>query len=109
MTYDLSIDAGATYPLTVTVADTDLTGYTARTQFRRDASSADIDFEATTTNGKLVITDVGPPGVLVLTIPAAETAELQNDYVYDMEIESAAGVVTRILQGAVSVDAEVTR
>ena len=107
-TYNMAIDAGATYVLVITVSSTDLTDYSARMQFRRQIDSTSTDFEATTANGKLVLTDASN-GEITLTITDTETAAFNSQYVYDLEIESAGGVVTRIMEGRVTVSPEVTR
>ena len=106
--YNLNIDAGTTFVLTVTVENTDLTGYSARTQFRTNVTSSNFVYEGTTGNGDIVITDA-VNGVFTLTISATDTAALSKTYVYDIEIESAGGVVTRVLRGDVVVRPQVTR
>lgn len=48
-------------------------------------------------------------GVVRLTIPASVTATMSGEYLYDLEIESAGGEVTRVLEGLCSISAEITR
>lgn len=106
--YDLSIDAGQTYSLAITVENTNLTGYSARCQFRRNISSSTVVYDGTTVNGKIVLTDAAN-GVLTLNLTDTETSALSGIYVYDLEIVSGSGQVTRILQGSVVISPEVTR
>lgn len=114
----------------------DLTGYTARMQVRAtpDASTKILDLSSE--NGRITID--GPNGTVTVTIPAAQLTEgpggldlssitappawvrevledltVFRGYgkvaVYDLELVSAGGVVTRLLQGQVCFDPEVTR
>lgn len=111
--YNMQINAGATFSLVINVTDSsdnaiDLTGYTARTQFRENIDDDTTAFEATTANGKLVTTDAAN-GELTLTISDTETAAFNGPFVYDLEIESSGGVVDRIMEGQVYVSPEVTR
>lgn len=111
--YNLLIEAGATFNLTVTYTDSggtpiDLTGYTARMQIRANPADPGSTFELNTTNGRIVIT--GPTGLLTLLISAADTGALTlTTGVYDLIVTSAGGVVSRLLQGDVTVDAAVTK
>lgn len=86
-----------------------LTGYKIRAQFRAKQSSPDILQEFSTTNGKLVITDV-LTGKFQLVLTAAETsAILYKSAVYDLEVEDATEFVIRLIEGSVTVVPEVTR
>jgi tRNA threonylcarbamoyladenosine modification (KEOPS) complex Pcc1 subunit len=52
----------------------------------------------------------GTAGTVTLTIAATDTANLTPGlYVYDLELVSGAGVVSRIIEGNFKVKAEVTR
>jgi hypothetical protein len=52
----------------------------------------------------------GAAGTIVITLTATQTAALTaGNYVYDLELVSGAGVVTRLVQGNVTVTAEITR
>lgn len=106
-TYNLSIEQGATFSLEVTLRAPgggvfSLVGYTVRAQIRRSHThSQAFDFSVTLT--------APATGVFVLGLSAAQTAALGFDTgVWDLEI-ALNGVVTRVLQGAVSVSPEVTR
>ena len=110
--YNMNIDAGIDYNVTFIYKDSDgnpidLTNYTARMQFRRTIDNDTIDKEMTTVTGHLVITPA--EGQIKLDILNAETTALSGIYFYDLEIVSAADVVTRMIQGKVIISGEVTR
>lgn len=111
--YDLKIDQGADFDLTVTWRDSngtpiDLTGYTAALQIRRTVDAPDpplVDLA----NGS-GITLGGVAGTVDIAVPAADTRDFQpGGGVWDLELTSPGGVVTRLLQGRVKVSPEVTR
>lgn len=111
--YDLYIEQGATLSLPIVWKDSEgavinITGYTARMQVRQSVNSSTILLSATTENGKLVID--GANGKVTISLPAADTAAITwLAGVYDLELVSSGGVVTRLLQGSVVVSREVTR
>ena len=110
-TYDIEIDAGATFQLQALWKDSDgdpinLTGYSARMHIRRTVEADDIDVELTSGSG---ITLGGTAGTIDIEINDATTSGLSGEYVYDLELESGGGVVSRVIQGAVTVIPEVTR
>ena len=109
--YDLEIEQGATFSLlmtwTISSVPVNLTGYTARLQARIDVDETSTILSLTTASG---ITLGGAAGTITLDRSAAQTAVLpQGQYVYDLELESSGGVVTRLLQGELDISAEVTR
>jgi hypothetical protein len=112
-TYNMTIDQGTTVSIdfqyrTSAGVVIPLTSYTARMQARPTPSSAVTVMDATTTNGQLVVT--GATGTVTLTLTAAQSAALDFDRAYyDIEIVSPAGVVTRLVQGTVTLSREVTR
>lgn len=86
----------------------DLTGYVARMQIRKTIESPHILLELTTENTRITITPL--TGRLDLVIGATDTAGLDfTTAVYDLEMESLAGEVTRLVRGSVTLIAEVTR
>ena len=108
--YNLTIDQGATFGRTITVRDADnaLYDFTARMQIRSEIDSADVMIELTTENGRITLG--GAAGTILLSIAAADTANLSTDGVYDLEIiNGSTGRVDRLLRGAVKVELEVTR
>jgi hypothetical protein len=110
--YNFTIDQGSNWDLNVIYKDStgtviNLTGYTAAMQLRQNYNSDTADLTLNTSNGGIVIT--GAQGKLVLSATAVQTAALDAGfYVYDLEISSG-GVVTRLIQGQITVAGEVTR
>ena len=112
-TFNITINQGATFELTVTWKDSagtaiNLTGYSARMQVRETYSSTTSVVSLTNGSG---ITLGGSAGTIAIVISATTTAALTAPFsgVYDLELVSAGGVVTRLLQGAATVSPEVTR
>jgi hypothetical protein len=111
---DLEVKQGATYQLDlyyVTSAGTaiDLSGYTARMTLRADfeATTALLSLTSSPAAG-LVVT--GASGLVTVTITNTQTAALTaGPFVYDLEIVSAGGVVTRMAEGVGVISREVTR
>jgi hypothetical protein len=114
--YDLRIKQGATFRRSAIYRNSDrvaidLTGYSIRAQIRATYDAAQPLVALT------CAIDDGPAGKFSWSLSAIQTAALaatgsapgkRASYVWDMELEQA-GVVTRILQGAVYVSPEVTR
>ena len=110
--YSFVIDQGANWYLTITYKDStgtaiNLTGYTAAMQFRQTASSATAALSLTTGAG---ITITGATGTIAIAATAAQTGDMAAaKYDYDLEITASSGVVTRLIQGVATVNAQVTR
>ena len=110
--YNFTIDQGSNWNLNVVYKDStgtviNLTGYTAAMQLRQNYNSDTAELTLNTSNGGIVIT--GAQGKLVLSATAIQTGALDAGfYVYDLEISSG-GVVTRLIQGQITVAGEVTR
>ena len=110
-TYNFNAPQGQTFNETVTwkvsgVA-ANLTGYTARMQGRPNVDSSEKYVDISTTSG---ITLGGSAGTINLTVSAVVMATVPaGRHVYDLELISSGGVVTRLLSGAFKVSAEVTR
>lgn len=108
---DLLIPQGATYRHVFAYVDSanapvDITGYTARMQIRATISATAKLYESA--GGDFVINGVA--GEVILTIASATTtAWTWATGVYDIEIVSPLGEVTRLIKGKVKVDPEVTR
>ena len=114
--YNITCQQGATFQRQLTWTDSardayNLTGYTARMQVRDNVSSNTVVIALSTTAGSGgTITLGGIAGTVDLLIPAANTTTLTaGQYVYDLELVSGGGVVTRLLEGNFKVTAEVTR
>ena len=106
--YNFTLNQGATFNKQMTVKENNsplnLTGYTAAMQLRStyDSSTVALSMTAAVVNAT--------QGVLSISATATATAALEEGiYVYDLEISTSAGVVTRLLQGQVTVSPEVTR
>jgi len=106
---NLFIDQGTTYSVNVTAKYTngdiiDLTGYTANSMIRKHYTSTNSTaFTATVANAV--------NGIVNLFLTANATANLTSGrYVYDCEIsETSSGSVTRIVEGIVTINPQVTR
>lgn len=106
---NLSIDQGSTFATTfnLTNEDTgellDLSTYSAAGQIRKHYTSSNaVSFVCTLNNNT---------GILAATLTANTTRQLSaGRYVYDIELtESISGSVSRIVEGIVTVNPEVTR
>lgn len=104
---NLLIDQGTTFSTTITVSDDDgnalnLEGYTGAAQLRKHyTSSNSVSFNVSIS---------GTTGEVTLALAAnATTLITPGRYVYDCEITSGSGVVSRILEGIITVTPEVTR
>ena len=109
--YNFTIEQGATFNLLMTWridnVPVNLTGYTARLQARIDVDETDTILSLTTGAG---ITLGGAAGTITIDQTAGQTAVLpKGEYVYDLELQSSGGIVTRLLQGELNISAEVTR
>lgn len=130
--YDITADQGATLHLSFLwrqprtpqqVTDdepgtpVDLTGYSARMHLRTEVADPDIALELTTENGRIILgasdraaTPDPVSGVVTLWVEAAAMEDLDAaTYVYDLEMVSGDGFVTRFIEGKLKVRAEVTR
>ena len=112
---ELVVPQGATFIYEMTYVDpltnnapVNLTGFTARMQVRAKLGDAAIVYSADTTADMAI--PAPATGVVLLTVPAAVTATWTfRRAVFDVEIVSSAGIVTRIVKGAMLLDREVTR
>jgi hypothetical protein len=86
----------------------DFTDHTARMQIRRTIDSSTVMIELTTENGGLEFTDIFG-GQLTVSMTDEQTASLSSDGVYDIEIISDTGDVSRLVQGNFTLNREVTR
>ena len=86
----------------------DFTDYTARMQVRRTYDSTSPMIELTTENGGITLND-GEQGEIRIIMTDAQTASLSSNGVYDLEIVSPEGNVSRVIQGTFTLSLEVTR
>lgn len=111
---DLNCWQGANFDYTLTWqtggSAVNLTGYSARMQVRDSYDAGTAIVSLTSGTG---ITLGGTAGSIVLEMPASQTATLDGtpnrQFVYDLELVSGAGYVTRLVEGRFYVYPEVTR
>ena len=96
-------------PTGETFENFDLTGYTARMQVRRTIESSTVLLNLTTENGGLDVMPYEASNEILINVSANVTASISTSGVYDIEIISPTGTVSRILQGTFTVSPEVTR
>ncbi len=122
-TYDLYIEQGATFRLTMiygrkdgtldvngnsNVEPYDITGCHARMQIRA-RRGAQVQSSATTTSGGIQI-PTGTDGKIIITITDEATDSLTGKRaVYDLEVSYPSGDVVRILQGKVTISPNITQ
>lgn len=110
---DFTIEQGATFNLLLTWeidgVPVNITNWTARLQARVDVEETETILSLTSAAGG-GITLGGAAGTISLDRTATQTALLPaGGYIYDLELISAAGAVTRLIQGEVVISPEVTR
>jgi hypothetical protein len=108
-TLDLNITRGDTETIVVSLTEDDqttpitITGrtYTAQLRTSPDIAIVSAAFVCTVTNGA--------NGQVTCVMSATESAELKPGYYYWDLQENASGVISTVLRGTVTVDADVTR
>lgn len=112
-TLNLTFPQGATWTLSLAWNDDDgdpinLTGFSAAMQIRQSyAQSATPIVSVSSGSG---ITLGGAAGTIEVRVPATSTDDIRaGRYVYDLELTSGGGEVTRLVEGTVTVTPEVTR
>ena len=111
---DFLMPKGSTFSRTLTwktgkpLALVNLTNYTARMKARPTVASDTVVLDLSTSNGKITLG--GTAGTITLSLTATETAAItQNSLSYDLELVSAGGEVTRLVEGQIVLTDEVTR
>ena len=105
---EIVIEQGATFNTTINVEDTagtaiNLYSYTANSQMRKSY------YSSTAYTITSIVTGTAN-GEITLSMSAANTANLSaGRYVYDVKITSPSSVVTRVIEGIVTVLPSVTR
>lgn len=126
--YNITIEQGSTFgrlisieqpdlatdPTGQTFENFDLSGFTARMHIRRTIDTPTPMITLTTENGRIAINPniAGAPtrnNEISLMITAADTAGITTSGVYDLEIISAGGTVSKVIRGDVTLIPEVTR
>ncbi len=110
-TYNIVADQGATFNLNFTIKIDgiawDLDSYGVRMQVRSDINTSTKFLDLSKSNGKITANESGE---VTVTATATEmTAVPYGRHMYDIEVESPGGEVTRILKGRFAVSAEVTQ
>ena len=107
-TYNFILEQGATFTRTLTVQENssamNLSGYSVASKMRstHDSSTVVGTFSCTISNAS--------GGVITVSMTSSTTSGIEEGmYVYDLEITSSAGAVTRLMEGNVTVNPEVTR
>lgn len=104
---NLVVDQGTTFSATIDVTDAsgnvfNLLNYTVAAQMRKNYASS------TATN--FVASHTGSTGKINLSLlPAATNVLAPGRYLYDVEITSPGGAVTRVVEGIVTVTPGITR
>ncbi len=111
-TLNFTIEQGATFNLLLTWeidgTPVNITNWTARLAARVDVEDSEVILSLTTSNGGITLG--GAAGTISLNQTATQTALLPaGTYVYDLELISAVGAVTRLVQGELDISPEVTR
>ena len=107
-TYNFILEQGATFNRILTLKENNsamnLTNYTVASKMRSTHDSSTVAGTFTCT-----ISDA-TAGEITMQMTNSTTANIEEGmYVYDIEITNSAGTVTRILEGTVTVNPEVTR
>ena len=74
----------------------DITGYSSSLQIRA-SRDRDLIFEFSTTNGRIAID--GPAGKLTFSATDTETAVIDRDGIYEVELVNTGGDVFRVISG----------
>lgn len=104
---NIYIDQGSTFSTTVTITGTDgdpidLTGYTGAGQMRKSYTSS------TAYNFTIAVGNTS--GVITLSMTANATANIAGGrYLYDVELTSNTGLISRVLEGIATVNPNITR
>lgn len=104
---NIVIDQGTTFSTVITLADENgdainLAGYSANSQIRKHYSSSNSQ--------SFSVSLGGTQGTVTLSLTSTQTSNLvAGRYVYDVEVTSTSNVVSRIVEGIVTVTPEVTR
>lgn len=107
---ELQMDQGATFNNIITLTDDttntaiNIVGYSVRSQMRRSYYSVNA-----TANIVCTITD-GANGQVTMSLGASNTSNITpNRYLFDVETETTTGVVSRVLEGLITVTPGITR
>lgn len=111
--YDLLINQGADFLQIFTWKGSDgvpinLSGYTARMMIKNSPEDDTALVTLTTENGRIALG--GALGTITLSLNSTVTAALDfTKALYDLELVSGGGFVTRLIGGAVTLSPEITK
>ena len=110
--YNISCEQGASFQRVFTLTNPDGTAYdlsdfSARMQVRRDFDATTPLISLTVANGRIAV--YPEFGEIHINLTSADTASLNKNGVYDLEIFTDDGTVHRVLKGAFKIDREVTK
>ena len=107
-TYNFILEQGATFNRILTLKENNsamnLSGYSVASKMRSTHDSGTVagTFTCTISNASA--------GEITMQMTASTTGAIEEGmYVYDVEITNSAGTVTRIMEGSITVNPEVTR
>ena len=107
-TYNFIVEQGATFNRILTVKENNsamnLTGYSVASKMRSTHDSSTVVGTFTCS-----ISNASSGGITMSMTSSTSSAIEEGIYVYDLEITSGTSIVTRLLQGEVTVNPEVTR
>ena len=107
-TYNFIVEQGATFNRILTVKENNsamnLTGYSVASKMRSTHDSSTVVGPVTCT-----ISNASGGEITMSMTSSTSSAIEEGIYVYDLEITSGTSIVTRLLQGEVTVNPEVTR
>ena len=104
---NILIDQGSSFSTTVTITDSngdpvDLTGYSGAAQMRKSYTSS--------TAYTFTVNVGNTSGTLTLSMTANTTANIAGGrYLYDVELTNDTGLVSRVFEGIVTVNPNITR
>lgn len=104
---NLVIDQGSDFSADIDLVDANgavynLTNYTVAAQMRKNYASSSASTFVTAHNSA--------GGKITLSLPSSNTAVIEpGRYLYDVEIRSSGGVVTRVVEGIITVTPGITR
>ena len=106
--YNISIEQGSTWSLRLEIdsqagVDMDLTGYTVASKIGKSY------YDPSPVSMTTAWFDQSE-GIFTISLSAAQTNALDaaHEYIYDVEITSSTGVVTRMIQGRASISPSIT-
>ena len=111
----ITIEQGSTFSLSINWSDSagttltlDTDNYTARMMGRVGRESSSTLF-SWTSGAEITLADTNPNVLITAAATATDDLPAPTEGVYDLELVSATGVVSKILKGRLRIEREVTR